>query len=357
MPRQLEYDAFKGILICLIVLGHNTLFSSHYPQAFNSIYNFHVASFLLLPFVFSGASAAQYQLRDRATRYLVPHFMFFSVACVAFLVLFVPKEGAAIANWLPSIPVAVLFSSEGAYRAACGFGLFWFLPALLTLTLLRAAWLRGGRGRRAVILGGALAVHLLLGLLPQGWLRWIPWGWPLAAFLFPLALLVSAVWGRGVNRDGWFVLFALVFAGCMWLGLVLPSSAGLAGDPRVYAIDQPLRLLLHDLYLLSAFLTLLLLCWRLPAVLCKALAYVGERSLFVFLAHSFVFRALVMLGFVDWLDSSVAWPVLSVAVSVGLTLAVTLAGYGLLRTLPWLYDVVFPRDYACWRKTQGMAGT
>lgn len=356
MPRQPEYDAFKGILMCLIVLGHNTLFSAHYPLAFNTIYNFHVASFLLLPFVFSGASAAEYQLGDRATRYLVPHFTFFALACVAYFLVFVPKDSQSVVDWLPTVPTAMLLSSEGAYRAACGFGLFWFLPALLSLTLLRAAWLRGGKGRRVAILGGAFAVHLSLGFVPQDWLRWVPWGLPLVTFLFPLALVVGEAWRRGVNTGGWFALLALVLVGCVWVGLALPSSSGMAGDPRVYAIDQPLRLLLHDAYLVAAFLVLLLLCWQLPATVCRALAYVGERSLFVFLAHSFVFRALIMTGFIGWLDSSLPIPSLAVAASFALTLLVTLAAHSVLRALPRLYDIVFPRSYSDWRQALGMAG-
>jgi len=220
---------------------------------------------------------------------------------------------------------------------------------LLSLVLLRTAWYRGGVGRRTASLAGTLAVHALLGFVPTHWLSWVPWGWPLVLLLFPLALLVGESWRWGVNSALWFTGFSLVFATCFYVGLTLPSSAGMAGDPRVFAIDQPLQLILHDVYLVSAFMTLLLLCWRLPVWLKHAFAYVGERSLFVFLAHSFVFQALRMAGVIDWLDQALPSPVLAVAISFLLTLALTLFGYWAVRAVPRLYNSVFPRSYTDWR--------
>ena len=121
--RKTEYDAFKGVLICLIVLGHNTVFSSSYPLAFNSLYNFHVASFLLLPFLFFGSSVGKFQFTDRVVRYLVPHFFFFVLACAAYFTLFVGNSGPEIAEWVRSVALAILLGSEGIYNAACGFRL------------------------------------------------------------------------------------------------------------------------------------------------------------------------------------------------------------------------------------------
>jgi fucose 4-O-acetylase-like acetyltransferase len=347
--RAIEIDAFKGLLICLIVLGHNTLFSDYYPLAFNVLYNFHVACFLLLPFLFFGRSASEYQFKDRAVRYLVPHFVFFAFACAAYFALFVAKDGPSLVVWLQSVALAVLFSSEGTYRAASGFGLFWFLPALLSLVLLRSAWFRGGIGRRVAIIVAVVAVHMLLGFLPDEFLRWLPWGWPLDLFLFPLALVVGELWRRGVNGNLWFLAFSLIFGGCAYFSLSLPSWSALAGDPGVYAIDQPYRLLLHDLYLVSAFLALLLLCWRLPAPLVKGLAFVGERSLFVFLAHSFVFRAMIMSGFLGWMDSLIGIAPISVAVSFAVTLGLTLAAFKILESVPRLHTLIFPRSMVEWR--------
>ena len=57
-PDRAVVDAFKGILISLIVLGHNTLFFAACPLCFNVLYNFHVACFLLLPFIVPGARLA-----------------------------------------------------------------------------------------------------------------------------------------------------------------------------------------------------------------------------------------------------------------------------------------------------------
>jgi hypothetical protein len=46
--RSREIDAIKGILIVCIALGHN----GHFPAGVPFLYAFHVAGFLILPFLF-----------------------------------------------------------------------------------------------------------------------------------------------------------------------------------------------------------------------------------------------------------------------------------------------------------------
>jgi fucose 4-O-acetylase-like acetyltransferase len=89
-------------------------------------------------------------------------------------------------------------------------------------------------------------------------------------------------------------------------------------------------------------------------MLCRAFAYVGERSLFVFLAHSFVFQALIMLGIVEWVNETVPTAPLAVALSFGFTLLTTLAGDGLLRRAPRMYMAIFPRHNHEWQKALGL---
>lgn len=351
--RKTEYDAFKGILICLIVLGHDTYFSSSYPQAFNSLYNFHVASFLLLPFLFFGSSVGKFQFNDRVVRYLVPHFFFFVLACVAYFTLFVGKSGPEMAEWLRSVAVAIVFSSEGAYNAACGFRLFWFLPALLTLVMLRTAYFRGDGFRSTAFLAFFLLVHLFLGMLPYRFLPYIPWGLPIVCFLFPVGLLVGEIWKQEINTMRSFVISSLLFVVCIAIGMKWPSSAGLAGDPLVFAINQPFRLLFHDVYLVSAFSTLLMLCWHLPKRAKKVLAYVGERSLFVFLVHSFVLQALARAGGNGLIESLSNSPYVLVATSFSTTLLFTLLLERILSMSPRMYATIFPRSFNAWKGAFG----
>jgi fucose 4-O-acetylase-like acetyltransferase len=351
MAHQTEIDAFKGILICLITLGHNIIFSTHFPDIFGVLYNFHVASFLILPFLFFGSSSARYQFKDRATRYLVPHSVFLLLSCVAFFALFSSESEAGLAGRVQSVLVAVIFSSEGLYRLASGFGFFWFLPALLMLVTLRTAYLRGGFAMKSVMVIGSCGVHLTLGLLPVSWLSYIPWGLPIILFLFPVGLVVGALWKAGMNSRTAFAGSVILFLICIFVGLNWPSKVGLAGDPKVYAIDQPLRLIFHDVYLISAFFCLLMLCWYLPNWLRGILAYIGKRSLFVFLVHSFVLQIIYILGGVTFVGHISKSPLIQVSISFLFTILFTLFSERIFAKASRLCSAVFPTSFNGWKKT------
>lgn len=48
-----ESNSIKGLLISLVVLGHNTIFSSIVPESiYYFLYSFHVACFFILPFFY-----------------------------------------------------------------------------------------------------------------------------------------------------------------------------------------------------------------------------------------------------------------------------------------------------------------
>jgi fucose 4-O-acetylase-like acetyltransferase len=190
--------------------------------------------------------------------------------------------------------------------------------------------------------------------LPATWLPYIPWGLPLALFLFPIGLVVGALWRRGINSRPAFAGFAMVLLICIFLGLNWPSTVGFAGDPRVYAIDQPLRLVFHDVYLISAFFALLMLCWHLPNWLRRILAYIGERSLFVFLVHSFVLQMIYMLGGVEFLNTITSSPLILVFSIFSLTTLLTLSLERIFSMMPRLYFAVFPRSLVDWKNSIGL---
>ena len=95
----------KGILIALVVLGHNRVLSAASPELFSSLYNFHVGSFLLLPFFAAGKGFGRSWLADRAVRYLVPHLVFFAFACAAFAAGVVLFSGSLYALCLSGLAV------------------------------------------------------------------------------------------------------------------------------------------------------------------------------------------------------------------------------------------------------------
>ncbi len=72
------------------------------------------------------------------------------------------------------------------------------------------------------------------------------------------------------------------------------------------------------------------------------LAFVGRRSLFIFLAHSFVWQFLVQTGLVGLMAAGIASVWLAVAVSFLLTMALTLGASLLLEQHQRLYRLIYP---------------
>lgn len=352
--RYPEIDRLKGILIALVVLGHNALFSDWSPRAFNLLYNFHVAAFLLLPFLFNTARPTRGWLADRATRYLVPQFLFFAVACVAYFVIFVPKDAPGVLAWFQSVMLAVVLSSETAYNDAAGFRIFWFLPALLTLVAVRAYYVHAGRVGKTVVMITAVAAHLGVGLVPADWLKYIPWGLPIALFVFPVGLLAGAVWRYDKESPVLQWLFAALFLFCVVLSWSWNANIALAGEPRVHSLLELEWLLFHDVFLLSALFGLLLVARCLPV---RVLELLGSASLLILLTHGLVWQSLDRLGVVSWIQAAMPALWAAVLVSYALTLAACLALYGLLQVNPRLWSRVFPRDRALWKRGYVSAGT
>ena len=297
--RFIEIDAFKGLLICLIVLGHNSLFSSEFPLPFRVLYNFHVACFLLLPCIFFGQSVRGLQVADRLVRYGVPHILFFLLACVLYFYFFVPRNLAAVQEWAGTVFIALLFSSEETYNTAVGLRLFWFLPALLNLLFLRSLFFSLEQKGRRLFLLFVLLVHAFLGLVPREYLPYIPYGLPLVLFLFPLGLLAGILWKNFNGQPGFWLASLLSFIAALWFGVYFDSYAPLAGDPRVFSVFQPVQLIFHDIYLVSAFFGLIGLMRFSPQIIQKAFAYIGERSLPIFLLHSFIWQGYLRIGLVQ----------------------------------------------------------
>jgi fucose 4-O-acetylase-like acetyltransferase len=346
--RFVEIDAFKGVLICLIVLGHNTLFSAEFPLQFRVLYNFHVACFLLLPCIFFGQSVQGLQVADRLVRYGVPHILFFLLACVLYFYFFVPGNAAAVQEWLGTVLIALLFSSEETYNTAVGLRLFWFLPALLSLLFLRSLFFSLEQNGRRLFLVIVLLVHAFLGLVPKEYLPYIPYGLPLVLFLFPVGLLAGILWKHFNGQTGFWLASLLIFVAAVWLGVHFDSYESLAGDPRVFSVFQPVQLIFHDIYLVSAFFGLIALMRFSPQFIQKAFAYVGERSLPIFLLHSFIWQGYLRIGLVAWFSDHLQ-PSLAVICAFLTTLATATLISLLLETSKSVYRFVFPRDRNDWR--------
>ena len=341
--RSREIDAIKGFLMLLIAFGHNYYLGILWPHFQQFLYNFHVICFLLLVFFLPGRPLSLGFARDRAVRYLVPHYAFVLLACVAYFMMFV--TAGAVGDWLSDVGIALLVGSTQALKRACGFQLYWFLPALLTIVCLRALWTREGWVIRGAILLACFAVIVAIPSLPMEVKRYTPLGILPAMVAFPLGVASAELWPRLRASTGiaWCVLPFALWAGCsvaIWRGDLAfrIGSVGLVGG-------GPLALVPCLLVVVAAMLSILIAAPVLARI--PGLVTVGRVSLQFFLIHSLVF-SLLRLG-VTRLPGTWGSPLVLGFVTLALTVGVSTAWGLLTERSPKLMRLLFPRDLDSWR--------
>ncbi|MFZ2619703.1 MAG: acyltransferase family protein [Alphaproteobacteria bacterium] len=334
-------NGLKGLLILLIVLGHMGAMQTAYRVGYDALYTFHVAGFLLLPFLTDSPRLSWFFVKTRLVRYGVPFGWFFMFYSVLFGVVFVWPQGISVAAyvglWLKGLTLASAYHLD----MATGLKMLWFLPALLMLTILRAGWVVAPLMVRVVVLAGCCGVALTLGSWPE-WKHNIPWGILIALAIFPYGLVVGWVHSRW-QQSGDKVL-TLGLAGLALLLLTMSVEAHVVvniGDMYLYSLsNQPLLWLLHGatMVVVNVLLFRLAPVWeRVPV-----LVWFGQCSMMVYLLHP-LFNQALTIAVVKPLQLSAG---VQMAVVFPLVAMLCLAcGWGVGR-LPWLQKLVFPKNGA-----------
>lgn len=293
--RDAGLDAVKGLLVLLIVVGHSSPLYLAWSPATTFLYRFHVAGFLLLVGMRPAETLPWRAVADRAVRYLVPFAAYLVAAAALLLLVFGPRTGAAAlqqARWLGQ---ALWSGAASDCKQASGFSLFWFMPTLLSLTLLRSAWARVGKSAGDPWLWWPL-LCVLQGLLPTG--REATRQWPLGAavavWILPLVELapLAAQWFAAHRRWGW-LLWAVTAAA------VAPLPWTNIGDLAVADWSAPAGWIGQNAMILLSFGAIYSSSGQLGKV--AALRWLGRHSLGVYLGHSFGIQlALLLLGKAGW---------------------------------------------------------
>ncbi|MCB1687085.1 MAG: acyltransferase family protein [Halioglobus sp.] len=342
--RDPGLDRFKGLLICLIVLGHNYVFSHHYPLLFSWLYGFHVVSFLLFPFLFLKTGVPLHALGEKLRRILVPHVFFLLIAAVVFVILNSVIGSKPFLPWLQDVGVALLLERETPFRQTLGAGFLWFLPALAAQTLLLFLYQNANTGIQWLAIGLAVVIHLFMGLVDSTAVYQLPFSLSLVSYIFVLGLLVNAIH----TRVAWSprTSFALV---CAWLVASYVAIANrffhpLAGDfyRSPVSIVEPFTLLMQDGLIVLSFFALLRLAHSIPAALLSSL---GRYSLQIFLLHPFVWQLLWRAGLDDFSSDNPALLAMTIAVSFAVTLGLSLTLAKAFARTP-IEGIVFPGTVA-----------
>ena len=338
--REAGLDRFKGMLICLIVLGHNYVFSHHYPLLFSYLYSFHVVSFLLFPYLFLKTGVPLHDLGGKLTRILVPHGFFLLLAAALFVVLNILGGEQAVIPWLREVGTALLVERETPFRETLGAGFLWFLPALAVQTLLLFAYQNATTGVKWLAAGLGLLVHLGMGVFDSTSVSQLPFSLSLVSYIFVIGLIINALHTRLRWTPRLSAALIALWLLASYIAVDNRFFHPLAGDfyYNPVSVLQPLALLMQDSLVLLSFFALMRLAYSLPSAL---LALLGRYSLQIFLLHPFVWQLLWRAGLDDFSTDNTILIVLVTAVSFLATLGLTL-GLALLAARTPIEAIVFP---------------
>ncbi len=332
--RDPSLDSIKGALILLIVIGHAKALIDN-PLSFpviNAINVFHIAGFFLLPFLAPPMAWTKTNVFKSALRYIYPFFVFLTFYAIVYHFAFGQATSALAA--LKNYGAAILIAGTEKFEAACNLKMLWFLPAFFALTLTRSFLAAHPRGATPFLIV-ALIVHVSVGEMGP-WRYDVPWGLLVFSFFYPLGLLAPRIVALGKIFSK--ILFPSLFAILFGSLCVIPFEF-YPGDLNLYGFSNPLRLLLADATILTAFASLVLYKDKLANV--PMLSLCGTYSLSLYLIHPMLLQALRILP-----------PLLSEPwyVAAPITLAAALALTGMIaifaRTFPRLYGFFFPRSLA-----------
>lgn len=287
-----EIDSAKGILILLIVLAHSPI-QHVVPHLRNILYSFHIHCFLFIPFLFPPKIFSGRFCIDRGIRYMVPYTVFVLLCCVLYLIFYV--SGDEIIKWLQQVLIGLVTGNAGPLKQACGFRLYWFLPTLLSLNILRGAYEACGNMHRTVLLFSLIILHPFISLMPQAAKYYFPFGIHLTAFVFPLGVFIGFLWIRCLARTRRLIgVVALVGLIISIVVMICVGSNVTLYRLDVYSYKNPGLLILHDLIAVLACFAILGLTFlfvKLPII-----SFIGKRSMGIFVSHQIFMHGLLLIS-------------------------------------------------------------
>lgn len=281
-------NAIKGLLILLIMLGHNSILCMAWDGCttvekhflWRWLYTFHVYCFFMLPFMYNKQPYRKGNVGKNALRLLYP-YVWVCLGCLL-MNLFVMEESF---NGLTDFLYAMVWGSSLLLEENLSFNFSWFLPAMFSLLLLKDVYYSVNRIWRGVLLGLAIllwAVVLVTGVKFSTIGIYVPFALVPAFRLLPICLLTVWVAERikmmAVWRSVVVVLFVMMSLLFWWV----------QNDDIRFG-----RMLFYFVMPMLAFLTLLAVRDRLAKS--RLMIALGKMSMQIYLYHVIVFNVLLLV--------------------------------------------------------------
>lgn len=128
-----ESSTIKGLLIFLIILGHN-MFFTYYALPFRGmeyLYCFHIQAFFILPFLYNSKHLSWMRVKNYFVRFYWP---FIILSIILFIINIIYNK---INNSFSSLLFMWYSGNPELIKKCCGIQILWFMPAMLALSIIK----------------------------------------------------------------------------------------------------------------------------------------------------------------------------------------------------------------------------
>ncbi len=279
-------ETMKGVLMLLIIIGHNGVLMYLNPDApiKNYLYSFHVWAFFFLPFIYPIHPFSFQRVGKYAKRLLVPYTWLFLLFLFGFTILSHQTHKILTADTLQ----AFITASQPALKAAIGFRLLWFLPALFCAMVFRDIYYSSPKSVRIVLLL-VCAATVTLNILDDTDTTWrfmvkLPLGMIYLPRILLLGVLIRFVLTHFHNDK---VIGALIIVSVVVSAHFLYCLYHHSGNNLLLLIENSIILpftLFFTVHAISKYIHL------------KTVIWVGVSSFAIYIIHQPVYNILYLMG-------------------------------------------------------------
>lgn len=280
-----DSQILKGILILLIVLGHNGILMGKAPglevnTVNRYLYHFHVYLFLILPFLYNAGTLTWSNVKKHFIRLYKPYTVLFLLLIAANFVLYraVPDPR--------NLVCAYVTGNEPLIKDAIGASFPWFLPTMFSILLMRD-W-SNGRNMLPVLLV-SIIIFVLARVFDLFTLYEINWfaGAGIAIAYYSVAIIARVICNR-LNVEikyGKLVTAIAIISSILFFVFSDSFSASLLFKLNAWLI-MPLSIF-ASLYFGVRFMK--------DTKMTKGIVYLGKHSLAIYMLHMFIYNVFELI--------------------------------------------------------------
>lgn len=319
-----QSNYIKGILILLIVLGHNSVLmhiKSEDVWLKNWLYSFHVRFFLFLPFLYNFREFTISRVKKNARRLLVPYIYIFTI------LLAINSYSTHSFDFVNTIK-ACFTGSQSLLRDAIGLKYIWFLPTMFSILTFKDLSYTNKAIKLSLIIIGVICIALqILYLISQDIDENIPFGIYLAIFNFPIAVglrwylehtkkiehnLMCFIFFAALLTVIWFILHPQKYIWSLFMYVLLPISI----FPVIFYWSK-----------LS----------NAESKFTRIIIFLGKLSMGIYLVHQIIFNILLKAT-PCIIDNRLIFGLFLYLLTIGITLIILLV---IKQFLPKTYKIIF----------------